>query len=213
MSTRQISWALAFVLVAAVASAAWAQDADKPAQPEEAGQSEPVGVQLGAAYSLWITDLDFRSESPTEIIEYEGMSLMGVQVFGSTDIVEEWQIRLAGDFLFGVETDAIVGSLGVVYTPADLLEEPLTLSLRAAFLFGRLEMKDVAGDFDTGYGVEAGAGLNYGLDDVLEGLGIQVDLMLRYLKFSFSEDETALDADDGVGGFGVSLLAGLTYKF
>jgi len=199
----------ALLLAGTAAPAASAGDA----QNEAAAEGEELGIRLGAGYSLWLSDLKFRCESPTQIVESDFSSLSGVEIFGQFEVVEEWSFRLGGDFLFGVDTRSLVGSLGAVYTPRDILDPPLEASFRAGLLLGSFEIKDVEGDFDPAVGVEAGLGITHGLDEYLEGLMFQAEVMFRYLKFDFDRDATVTASDDSVGGFGVRLSAGFTYRF
>ncbi len=215
MNIRRMSLALAFAFSFAIASPAWAQEVKaKPAQEAgDVGAGEELGIAIGVGYSLWVTDLNFESRTATEIVEYEMSSLSGVEIFGQMEVAEEMSLRLGGDFLLGVDITAIVGSLGVVYAPADLLEEPCELYFRAGILLGSIDMSGLPGDFKPSVGVEVGAGLTYRLDEYVEGLGFQIEAMARYLKFDFDKDETVLESDDEVGGFGVRFLAGLVYRF
>lgn len=180
---------------------------------EGGAAGEELGIRVGASYSLWLSDLNFRCESTTKIVDVESSSMSGVEIFGQMQVVEEWSVRLGGDFLFAVDMDCIVGSLSAVYTPLDVLDSPMEVHFRAGILLGSLDMKDVEGDFDPAVGVEAGLGFSYGLDEYLEGLRFQAEAMFRYLKFDFDRDETVTKSDDSIGGFGGRLTLGFVYKF
>jgi len=213
MVIRRSAWCFAVVFALAAASTLCAQEAkDKPAAPEPA-EEEMLGISVGANFSLWAADLNFKSESTTRILEYELSSLAGVQIFGQMEVVDEWSVRLAGDFLFGNGASAILGSLGAVYSPQGLLDDPYGIHFRAAILFGTIELEDVEGDFDSGVGVEVGVGLTYRIDEYVEGLSFQVEALARYLKFDFSADTDVTQTDDEVGGFGLSLQVGFIYRF
>jgi hypothetical protein len=207
---------MVFALSLAASSASWAQEVkDKPA-PKKAGEPAPeerLGITLGAGYSLWVSDLKFESRSATQTVEYDMTSESGIEIFAQMEVAEEWSLRLGGEFLFGVDIKTMIGSLSAVYTPLDLMDEPVDLHFRAGLLFGSHEMQDLQGDFNTAVGVEAGVGLTYWIDEYVEGLGIQVEAMARYLKFDFDKDEAVTESDDEVGGFGVRFLAGFVYKF
>ncbi len=210
---------LAIGLILTSSGVVWAQESKGDGGADAAG--EPLGIKVGAGYSLWIGDLDFECRTSTEVTEYDVKAMNGAQVFGLMEVSEGWSARLAGDFLFGSDMNAIIGSLGVVYTPAGLLREimdefrdaPVDMSFRASVLFGRLDYGDVEGDFDPGLGFEAGLSFRWGLDEILDGLGISLDIAGRYIRFEFDADDTVVEADDEVGGFGLSVVAGISYSF
>lgn len=213
-SNRRASWIVTVALVLAASAAAWSQEVKgKPAAPANEPAGEPLGITLGIGYSLWVSDLKFESESATTRVEYDLSSESGVEIFGQMEVDDEWSVRLGGEFLFATDVKTMLCTLGVVYTPAGLLDEPMDLHFRAGILFGSHDMTDVEGDFGTSVGVEAGVGLTYWIHEYVEGLGLQIEAMARYLKFDFDKDETVIKSDDEVGGFGVRFLAGVVYKF
>lgn len=205
MLRRIASWTSALVLFLAAVPAALGQ--------EGGAAGDELGIRVGAGYSLWLSDLDFRCESTTKIVDVECSSMSGVEIFGQMEVVEEWSVRLGGDFLFAVDMDCLVGSLSAVYTPLDGLDSPMEVHFRAGILLGSLDMKDVDGDFDPAVGVEAGFGFSYGLDEYLDGLRFQAEAMFRHLRFDFDRDETVTKSDDSIGGFGGRLTLGFVYKF
>ena len=103
-------------------------------------------------------------------------------------------------------------SLSGVYL-SNFLEDPWDVSFRAGFLYARLDMDDVPGDFDRAFGLEAAARIRHPLSSVMEGLSASAEIAVRQLEFEFDRDPDVLDADSKVGGFGARLLVGLSYRF
>jgi hypothetical protein len=198
----------------AASTTAWSQEVrPKPAAPEQEVMEEPIGVTLGIGYSLWVADLKFQSETATHKVEYDLSAESGVEVFGQMEVADEWSLRLGGEFLFSTGVKTMLCTLGAVYSPRDLMDEPVDLHFRAGIVFGSHDMEDVQGDFETSVGFEAGVGLTYWLDEYVEGMGFQIEALARYLKFDFDEDPSVTVSDDSVGGFGARFLAGFVYRF
>lgn len=166
------------------------------------------GISIGTGYTFWLTDWEFESRSATRILEVDptGGGLSGAELFGEMHLDPDWSARLGLEASFGPRMEAYVVSLGAGYRM-----DPFYA--RAGLLLGKLDMNDPQGDFDPGFGAEAGVGLRHPLPEIAEGLGLHAEIAGRFLEFGFDKDPDVLEADDGAGGFGARFTAGLHLRF
>ena len=209
-----------FACIAAIfglAATAWAQEparrAARPSGPPARSRSIPFPrIELGAAFTSWMSDFSFEARSATEGVEFDQASLEGFDVTGKWEFSRTWAAQVGVELAWGVDMQAIGGSLSGLYRPK-LIAGPWETTFKAGVLYATLDADGALGNFDPGFGIEGGAGLGYRFSPSGRGPKVEAGLAVRQLEFDFDKDPAVTRSDDGVGGFGVRFLLGFTYRF
>ena len=183
---------------------------------EEEDQEQAVDpfplFELDLCFAWWNTGISLRTQKALEILEIDNQHALGLDLARQFILSEELAIREGLEADYGVDMRILGFSLSGVYQ-ADFLEDPWDVSFRAGFVYARLDMDDVPGDFDRAFGFEAAARIWHPLSPVMEGLSATAEIAGRRLEFEFDKDPDVLDGDSKVGGLGARLLVGLSYRF